>query len=122
MDLGTNNGRAAFQCKYITDENVFISVDLNDICYLNDWIGLWSWEFSSLSRALYIKTQNTQRRYFTKLALAGETFNSVEIKYIDLNLAHTFFFILAPNIPVSFLNLNPSHSTDLTVNHEPECV
>ncbi len=122
MDLGTNNGRAAFQCKYITDENVFISVDLHDICYLNDWIGLWSWEFASLSRALYIKTQNTQRRYFTKLALAGETFYSVEIKYIDLNLAHAFFFILAPYEPVSFLNLNPSHSTYLAVNHESECI
>jgi len=71
-----------------------------------------------LSRALDIETQNSQWRNFAKLPLAGQTFNFVEINYIELYLAHAFFLFFASDVPISLFDFDPSHSTNFAVNHE----
>ncbi len=71
-----------------------------------------------MGRTLNIETQNSQGRNLAKLPLAGQTFNFVEINYIELDLAHAFFLVFASNVPVALFDFDPSHSTDFAVNHE----
>jgi hypothetical protein len=87
---------------------------------LNDGISFWSREFACLRGTLDIKTQNTKWGNFAELALARKALYFVEIHDIKLNLAHALLLLLTSDVPVAFLNFDPSHPSNFAVNHEAE--
>ncbi len=97
-------------------------MNLDDVCNLNNRVGLRCWELSCDSRAFNVKTQNAERRDLGVLSFARQALNMVEILNVELNLAVSFLLALGSKLPVAFFNLDPSHAANLTVNHESESV
>lgn len=97
-------------------------MNFDNISDLDYWVSLGCWEFSSNSRALYVKTQNTERRDLLVLAFAREALNIVEIQNVEFNLAVSFLLIFRSNLPLALFNFDPSHAANFTVNHESESV
>ena len=114
-----NDWRAFFQSKDIAVNRLLFTVDVYDICDLNDRVHIRCREFSLGRTALDIKAENTEGRNFT-FDLEWHWLNVSEIEHIELKLTRAFLQFLLPDHIVAFLELDPLHTVDVHIDHIAE--
>ena len=122
QNLAADNRRALLQRENISDKHIVLTLNLDNICDLDNRIGVWRGEPAGLSRALYVETENAQRSDLRVFALARQTLDTVVVDHVKLDLAGGLPLAVVPHFPFTFLNPDPCHTANFIVNHEPQCV
>ena len=119
VNLSSHNLSTALKSENIPDNRFRFSVNFNNVCNLNDWVLVWCWEFAFFCRAFNIEWHNSERRniwiLFERYWLnVGGGYN---IKF-ELTSGHLLCF--SSEKIFASLNLNPLHSYNVTIDHEPK--
>ena len=69
MDFTADDRGATLQSEHIPHMDVILSLDLNDVSYLNHWVILWGRKLACLRGTLDIKAQDPEWSDFGVLSL-----------------------------------------------------
>ena len=94
-------------------------MDLYHVCNLNYWVSWRCWEAFFKSHAFYVKREYSKWRNFW-FKLERYRFNAMKINNIEFKLTSWHLLCFSPQSVFTWLNLNPLHSHNTHVNHEPQ--
>jgi len=86
VDLASNDWGTILQCEDISHKRFCITMNFDNICYLNDRVSLRLWEFPFLSRAFDIERKDSKGSYRRMLIFTGEANGIIEVLNINFNL------------------------------------